>query len=58
VTAPERPEAVGVVVEDVLEKRIEETADHLLSNAVGDGGNPEWAGFPCVSFRDVDTPQR
>jgi len=58
VTAPERPEAEGVVMEDTLEERVQETANHLLSNAVGDCGNTQGSGFPCVSFGDVDTAQR
>jgi len=58
VTAPTRPEAVGVVMEDALEERVQEIANHLLSNAVGDCGNAQRACFPCVSFWDVDTSQR
>jgi hypothetical protein len=58
VTAPKRPEAVGVLMEDTLEMRVQETANHLLSNAVGDCGNAQRACFPCVSFRNVDTSQR
>lgn len=45
-------------MEDTLEERVQETADHLLSNAVGDCGNTQGSGFPCVSFGDVDTTQR
>jgi hypothetical protein len=57
VTAPERPEAEGVVMEDPLEERVQETANHFLSNAVGDCGNTQGSGFPCVSFGDVDASQ-
>ena len=45
-------------MEDALEERVQETANDLLSNAVGDCGNTQGSGFPCVSFGDVDTPQR
>jgi len=58
VTAPKRPEAVGVVMEDALEERVQEIANHLLSNAVGDCGNAQRACFPCVSLGDVDASQR
>jgi hypothetical protein len=44
-------------MEDTLEERVQETADHLLSNAVGDCGNAQRACFPCVSFGYVDTSQ-
>ena len=39
-------------MEDALAERVQETADHLLSNAVGDCGNTQGSGFPCVSFGD------
>jgi len=58
VTAPPRPEAIGVVMEDALEERVQEVANHLLSNAVGDCGNAQRACFPCISFWNVDTSQR
>jgi hypothetical protein len=45
-------------MEDALEERVQEIANHLLSNAVGDCGNAQRACFPCVSFWDVDTSQR
>jgi hypothetical protein len=45
-------------MEDALEERVQETADHLLSNAVGDCGNAQRACFPCVSFGDVDASER
>jgi hypothetical protein len=45
-------------MEDALEERVQETANHLLGNAVGDCGNTQGSGFPCVSFGDVDTSQR
>jgi hypothetical protein len=45
-------------MEDALAKRVQETADHLLSNAVGDCGNAQRARFPCVSFGDVDASER
>jgi len=45
-------------MEDALAKRVQETADHLLSNAVGDCGNAQRACFPCVSFGDVDASER
>ena len=45
-------------MKDALEERVQETANHLLSNAVGDCGNTQGPGFLCVSFGDVDTSQR
>jgi hypothetical protein len=33
-------------MKDALKKRVQETANHLLGNPVGDSGNPERAGFP------------
>jgi hypothetical protein len=33
-------------MEDALEERVQELADHLLSNAVGDCGNAQRACFP------------
>jgi hypothetical protein len=45
-------------MEDALEERVQETANHLLSNAVGDCGNAQRACFPCVSFLDVDASER
>jgi len=57
VTAPERPEAVGVVMEDDLKERVQEVTNLLLSNAVGDCGNAQRACFPCVSFGDMDAAQ-
>jgi hypothetical protein len=45
-------------MEDALAERVQETADHLLSNAVGDCGNAQRARFPCVSFGNVDASER
>ena len=50
-----RPEAKRVVVKDPLEERTEELANHLLSNAVAHGGDPEGTGF-TVTLGDVDAP--
>jgi hypothetical protein len=51
-----RPETVGVVVEDRLEERTQEEPQHLLSNAVADGGDTERPGFP-VPLGNPDTVQ-
>jgi hypothetical protein len=41
-------------MEDALEERVQELANHLLSNAVGDCGNAQRASFPCASLGNVD----
>jgi hypothetical protein len=52
-----RPVPEGVVVEDPLEERTQELAEHLLSNAVADSGAAQWTPLP-VDFGDVDTTER
>ena len=56
VTVAFGPEAVGVVVKDRLEERTEEEANHLLSNAIADGGDAQRTGV-AVAFGDVDATQ-
>jgi hypothetical protein len=46
-TVAGRPEAMGVRVEDPLEERTPEEPQHLLSNAVADGGDTQRAGLPA-----------
>jgi len=55
-TVASRSEAVGVVVKDLLEERTEEAPEHLLSNAIADGGDTQGPGF-AIAFGDMDASQ-